>query len=127
MPGGRPLKYDNCWELDLECELYFEHCHEEKEPPTVSGLALWLDVDRKTITNYEGKPEFFPTIKRSKQRIENYLEMSLYGNGVAGVIFNLKNNFGWKDKQEIQHSVDKDTLSHAEKLAAARRRKVKDD
>jgi len=28
------------------------------------------------------------------------LEQKLYGNAVTGVIFNLKNNFGWQDKTE---------------------------
>jgi hypothetical protein len=28
----------------------------------------------------------------------------LYGNTVTGVIFNLKNNFGWKDKNEVEYS-----------------------
>lgn len=73
-------------------------------PPTVTGLALHLDVDTKTLRNYEVKPEFLPTVKRAKQRIENALECGLWGGQVTGLIFNLKNNFGWKDKTEQEHS-----------------------
>jgi hypothetical protein len=32
----------------------------------------------------------------------------------------------WPGTKRVEHSIDKDTISHAEKLAAARRRKVKE-
>lgn len=94
------MKYNNCLDLDGACHLYFEQCEEKEEHPTISGLAYSLDVDRKTITNYQNRDEFFPTIKRAKAYIEAHLEQMLYGNSVTGVIFNLKNNFEWRDKTE---------------------------
>ena len=33
-------------------------------------------------------------------KVEEALEQRLYGNAVTGIIFNLKNNFGWQDKTE---------------------------
>lgn len=101
MAGGRPLKYNNCLDLDGMCHLYFEECEDNEKHPTVSGLAYFLDVDRKTLINYQRRDEFFHTIKRAKGYIESYLEQWLYGNSVTGVIFNLKNNFDWKDKAEV--------------------------
>jgi len=70
--------------------------------PTMAGLALSLDVDRRTIVNYAHNEEYFPTIRKAKARIEAFIETRLYGNNVTGCIFNLKNNFDWKDKQEIE-------------------------
>jgi hypothetical protein len=82
--------------------------------PTMAGLALHLNVDRKTIVNYSHKEEFFPTIKKARLRIEAHLEKKLYGNNVTGLIFNLKNNFDWKDKSEVaQTNVE---LSHEQWL-----------
>lgn len=72
----------------------------QKVPYTVNGLALFLDTTRETLNQYENKPEFTDAIKRAKTRIENELELGLYGNNVTGLIFNLKNNYGWKDKTE---------------------------
>ena len=72
--------------------------------PTMSGLALHLDVDRKTITNYSNKEDYFPTIRKARSKIEAHIEKRLYGNNVTGCIFNLKNNFGWKDKSEIDNT-----------------------
>ena len=69
--------------------------------PTMAGLALHLGVDRRTLVNYSNKEEYFPTIRKARARIESHLEKKLYGNNVTGLIFNLKNNFDWKDKSEV--------------------------
>lgn len=103
--GGRPLKYKTVDELEIAITNYFENCDRHHEPYTITGLALALDIDRKTLINYEKRDEFFHTIKKAKLRVENYLEKRLINdNSTTGIIFNLKNNFDWKDKQEIEHS-----------------------
>lgn len=121
MAGGRPLAFGTVEELETAINSYFEDEASEawvnmgeagmQFMPTVSGLAYHLDVDRKTITNYEKKCEFFPIIKRAKTRIEMALERRLFMAQPTGVIFNLKNNFGWNDAQQIEqtttHKVDK--------------------
>ena len=105
-PGGRPLKFDSVEALQDKIDDYFETEAWSGEgdkkffAPTVSGLAYHLDVTTETLRNYESRDEFFATIKKAKQRIENALERRLYGRDVTGTIFNLKNNFGWKDKSE---------------------------
>lgn len=110
MPAGRPPKYETVEELEEAIELYFEtDAHIDIGDsrifaPTVEGLAYSLGMSRQALLNYEEKPEFVDTIKRAKQRIGVALEQRLYGNNVTGIIFNLKNNFGWKDKQEREHT-----------------------
>lgn len=111
-PGGRPLAFDTVEALQLKVDSYFaeggpaymqmgEHLI---YAPTMSGLALHLGVDRRTITNYSEREEYFPTVKKARARVEEALEQRLYGQSVAGVIFNLKNNFDWQDKQGLEHS-----------------------
>lgn len=115
MPAGRPLSFKTVEELENKIEEYFKSDdayiisytdgQESKTyAPTVSGLALFLECDRKTITNYSNKEEYFPTIKKARLRIESHLEKKLYGNNVTGTIFNLKNNFDWKDKSEVEQT-----------------------
>lgn len=127
MPAGRPPKYETKEELQKVIDLYFLVCQvretgditliegltEEEHQiindnpsnkPTVSGLAYALGMTRKTLCEYEKDDEFSNTIKRAKQRIEIYLEESLSNNACAGTIFNLKNNFKWKDKHEQEIS-----------------------
>ena len=100
-PGGRPPKYKTKEELQEKIDEYFNECDRNNEPYTVTGLAMALDVDRKTLINYSEKDEFFHTIKKAKVKLENYLEKRLINDSsTSGIIFNLKNNYGWKDKQE---------------------------
>ena len=75
------------------------------EHPSFTGLAIYLNVNKDTLTEYGNQADYSVTIKRAKQKIENYLEDHLYGNNVTGIIFNLKNNYGWKDKQEIDTTI----------------------
>ena len=111
-PVGKPLSFPTVESLKYAVNKYFAVGGEAWDMegdsprflPTMSGLALALEVDRKTILNYSNKEEYFPTIKRAKSIIENNLEKNLYGNNVTGLIFNLKNNFGWNDKQEHDHT-----------------------
>ncbi len=123
-PIGRPLKYSTPEEMQRMINLYFLACkaNRSEEPelvlmnlddderkaiediedvvPSVSGLAYTLNLSTEALRNYQEKDEFLATVKRAKQRIEMSLEQRLAGNAVTGSIFNLKNNFGWKDKVE---------------------------
>lgn len=71
--------------------------------PTVSELAYYLDTNRTTLINYEKKDEYFNTIKRAKQFIEAVNEKWLidWTLNPTWVIFNLKNNYWWIDKTEV--------------------------
>ena len=72
------------------------------EPMTITGLAVYPDTSRETLLNYEGKKEFFDTINRAKEIIKAFAEKQLFvGKNPAGVIFNMKNNWGWKDSHEV--------------------------
>ena len=112
---GRPLAFETVEELEEKVEEFFtsedayiinvkDDVEDKIYAPTMSGLALHLGVDRKTITNYSNKEEYFPTIRKARARIESHLEKKLYGNNVTGLIFNLKNNFDWKDKTEVEQT-----------------------
>ena len=120
---GRPLKYKTPVAMQAAIDEYFNDCEYDKDgnarehikPPTVSGLAYYLGfLDRKAISEYGLRDEFSDTIKKARIRIENYLETRLTSNAVAGIIFNLKNNFGWKDKTEIEHSGNLATMRDQE-------------
>lgn len=101
MPRGRPNKISSKKELENKIDKYFKECDNKSEPYTITGLCITLDICRDTLSEYAKKEEFSDTIKKAKLRVENYLEKHLItDNGTTGIIFNLKNNFGWKDKQE---------------------------
>lgn len=104
--GGRPVKYDNVDEVKKIIDTYFEtdafmgEDDNRQYAPTMSGLAFALNLSRQGLLDYSNKEMFFDTIKRAREKVGVALEQRLYGNTVTGIIFNLKNNFGWKDKTE---------------------------
>lgn len=112
---GRPKKYNSVEEMQQLINDYFNYCDENKKPYTVSGLANALDLTRQSLLNYEENDEFFDTIKRAKSKIEQFAEECLFvGSNTAGVIFNLKNNYNWKDKQEIEADINTDVTINIE-------------
>ena len=114
--GGRPLKYDSVETMQKDIDKYFEECDEKGKPYTVSGLAYALGTTRRTLLDYQEKEEFSHTIKKAKTKIELFNEEMLYSKDVSttGVIFNLKNNYGWKDKQEIEADINSDVTIKVE-------------
>ncbi|MBQ9702998.1 MAG: hypothetical protein IJV68_00460, partial [Clostridia bacterium] len=74
-------------------------------PPTISGLCLNLGIDRSTWQNYcdrEKHPEFAEITMMTSGVIESYLEEELLiRSKPQGVIFNLQNNYGWKEKKDV--------------------------
>lgn len=103
--GGRPKKYTEVELMQQKINKYFEECNKNNEPYTVTGLCLALDICRDTLLEYSKDKRFSDTIKKAKLKVENYLEKHLItDNSTTGIIFNLKNNFGWTDKQQLEHS-----------------------
>lgn len=97
---GRPPKYETVEELEALIEQYFIQMDEEDRPYTITGLAVALGTDRSTLIEYAGKEKFSYTIKSAKAKIENYTNEAMLSNklNTVGSIFNLKNNYGWKDQ-----------------------------
>lgn len=97
------LKYKDVNELEKAINQYFDNCDKDGRPYTMSGLAYHLGIDRATLVRYGDRDLFANLIKKAKSRVESYLEEHLYrlGNN-SGIIFNLKNNYGWRDTVEVK-------------------------
>jgi hypothetical protein len=122
-PGGRPLAFKSVQELQDKIEDYFTWCdnrtkkiYDNKKgieymvsdpaPYTMSGLARRLGVDRETILNYSKKEEYFGTIRDAREKVHEDVETRLMGTkNEKGAIFNLKNNFGWKDESKVDNTI----------------------
>lgn len=131
--GGRPPYFDSEVELQKHIDEYFMVCDPhigkkleyewladgkkkkgqriivekdaitEQVPYTMTGLAMHLGMDRRSLLNYSKKDQFFPTIKKAKLKVEQYQENLLTrGCNNTGVIFNLKNNFDWQDENSLK-------------------------
>lgn len=106
--AGRPLKFKSVEELQEKIDNFFKTCDEKKEPYTMTGLALALDTSRNVLLTYENKDEYSNSIKKARNKCEAYAEKCLFSNkaSTAGVIFNMKNNYGWADKNITEHQGD---------------------
>lgn len=100
-PDGRPWRFKNVEALQPLIDQYFENVPEEEW--TVTGLALALKTTRQVLMDYQERDQFTDSIKQAKLKVESSYEKSLKRRGNAGDIFGLK-NFGWHDKQEVEHS-----------------------
>ncbi|KIS27826.1 hypothetical protein TV39_08810 [Arthrobacter sp. SPG23] len=130
--GGRPLKFKNVDELRAAIDSYFDSCDPhlesrlvesgikergetilaqrkvmtEQKRYTVSGLARALGITRDTLMSYSECPEFLDTVEAAKERCHEWAENALFTKSATGAAFSLKNNWGWKERQEIDHTTD---------------------
>ena len=102
------IDINNAEQVTERVQEYFNICGEDDVKPSVAGLALALDIDRRRLwemrEGIRGKnPEVMDTIKKAMKLLD--LQMTDYMqngkiNPVSG-IFLMKNNFGYADKQEV--------------------------
>lgn len=87
---------------------YFTICADDDMKPSVAGLALAMDIDRRRLWEIrEGKMgkniEVSDTLKKAMKLLDlqmvDYMQNGKI-NPVSG-IFLMKNNFGYADKQEV--------------------------
>ena len=99
---GRPKIFNDVKEVEEKINAYFNYCEEKEKPYTMSGLAYYLGISRQTLVNYSNQDKFFDTIKKARDRVQMQLEENALSNKAnpTFTIFNLKNNFDWKDKIE---------------------------
>ena len=117
---------------DIENKIndYFNYCNENSKPFTMSGLALFLDCSRTTLYNYDkelvkfkdisedDKLRILNSVKRAKRMVEAYQEEQLFiGKSPVGTIFSLKNNFNWKDTQEINNNTNISAINPIQQLS----------
>ena len=99
---GRPKIFNDVKEVEEKINAYFNYCEEKEKPYTMSGLSYYLGISRQTLVNYSNQDQFFDTIKKARDRVQMQLEENALSNKAnpTFTIFNLKNNFDWKDKIE---------------------------
>jgi len=123
-PVGRPPMFKNSEEMQKVIDEYFVWCdnrivqgYDNKTneqfayispaPYTMTGLARRLGFSRESLSRYNEKDKFSDTIKEARIRVEEDIEVRMNDKNTftAGLIFNAKNNFGWKDESKIENTV----------------------
>lgn len=127
MAGGRPRLYNDHAAFAEKADAYFDSLGDGRMP-TLAGLCLFMGfADKQTFGGYaEYGEEFSLTVKRAKLRIEDDRNQRLAKADFSpGIIFDLKNNHGWKDKTEsdLNHGVQ-DSLADLMKAVDGRARGI---
>ena len=108
--GGRPVLFETDDDIIDIFEKYLDYIKENDVPMTLERFSVFCGCDTSTLCDYATKPQFSKTIKRIKEIIKsNKLERLNAGKGsTAGIIFDLKNNHGMVDRQEIKQDITGD-------------------
>ena len=121
-PGGRPLKFPDPVAFDNMIDAFFVDCRDNGYKPTIERLACYMDTNRETLDDYANKPEFSDSVKRAKRRCLAWLiENGLDARNPAMQIFLAKNNYGYRDKTEVETTVN--VINYADRLAVAEERR----
>lgn len=119
--AGRPRKWTDPIEFEGAVNAYFAHCTAAGELPVIAELCYFLGFhDKQSLDNYQNYEGFSLTVKAARLRIEAAKNKALFNRNYpsAGVIFDLKNNHGWTDKQEWNDVTPKE---YGEAVRTARR------
>lgn len=63
---GRPPKYPEPYLLQAALDAYFLHCDtsDPREPYTVAGMCVFLNLTKEGLREYGEKPDFSALVKR---------------------------------------------------------------
>lgn len=103
---GRPYAFKSVEKLQEDMSEYFETCDKYGVMPTVSNLALWLNVNPDTL--YEHRNRSDSPFSEIMKNTFNYLHSIMQDGTLAGeinpvtYIFLSKNYYGMRDDKNIQ-------------------------
>lgn len=104
--GGRPRKFQDPVEFDRMIDEFFTDCEENDKKPTIERLAVYMGCWKECLADYEEIKEFSLSIKNAKKRCLDWLiAAGLEARNPAMHIFLAKNNYGYKDKHEVDNNL----------------------
>lgn len=94
-------------EMEERAIEYFNYCNEENKLPNVAGLMLFMGfTDRRMLSQYDNEyPDYREIISWIRLYLEN-ANVEMLANkdySTAGIIFNLKCNHDYNDKQQEEN------------------------
>jgi hypothetical protein len=122
--GRQPIhKFHTPEEFQSSIVGYFSYCDSLNQPNedgkmiitkpyTISGLCDYIGIHKDTYYEYAKKPEYEHITRMAKQKVETFiLEMATINKtNVIMSIVNLKNNFGYADKIDVNTNQNVETL-----------------
>lgn len=131
MPAGRPPLYKTVEDLQAIIDEYFNWCDARIQqvyspklesvievinpaPYTMAGLARRIGMSRQALSEYANSDKFGDTIKEARAKVQEDVETRLMEKQATGAIFNLKNNFGYRDEKQLDHTSKGESINTKE-------------
>ncbi len=131
MPAGRPPLYKTVEDLQAIIDEYFNWCDARIQqvyspksesvievinpaPYTMAGLARRIGMSRQALSEYAASDKFGDTIKEARAKVQEDVEIRLMEKQATGAIFNLKNNFGYRDEKQLDHTTKGESINAKE-------------
>lgn len=103
--SGNIRRYQTPEEMLSVADQYFQQVEQLGKPATMAGLALALGFrSRGAMLTYRDDAAFSDLVAYLKLKMEQNIEERLISpdcKNVVGLIFAMKNNYGYADKQEV--------------------------
>ena len=102
------------------CDEYFSLCKQDNQKPTMSGLAMALGTNRRTLLKwYSGETRIYnrEIIQQYFELLETFDELMFKDGKInpVGGLFLMKNNYGYTDKTEVKISDDDMSVDEIER------------
>ncbi len=120
--AGATLKYPTPELLQSKIDEYFKYAKENNKPYTKTGMAVYLGVVTLTLKHYkELNDEYKEIIEDAFIRCEDWIVENMLTNkaNATAAIFNLKNNYGWKDQSQLDVTTDGERIFNPSQLKEA--------
>ena len=109
------MLYPTPQSLQKEVDAFFAYCEKKPKIPLLEGLAVYLKTSYQTLSNYSKREGYAEIMAEARLKIaENLVTRGLEGEFSSAITqLVLKNHHGYKDKQEIDHTSNGETLGAA--------------
>lgn len=118
---GQHLKYSTPELFRDKALEYFAHCKKEQKPYTITGLCLFMGITVLTFSHYKERAEFEEIVNLIRLQCEDWIVENMLTNkaNATAAIFNLKNNYGWKDQAQLDVTSNGEGIFSAEQMKEA--------
>jgi len=100
---GRPRAFATEVDFENKFKEYIQYCKDKKRLPNVAGFSVFANINQDTF--YAQKEYYSETFKKVNDMLEDEALNNQYTNDTLK-IFYMKNKCGYKDKQEIDSSIN---------------------
>ena len=100
---GQPRSFKTEKEFEDKVKEYIEYCKKEERLPNVAGFSVYANINQDTF--YAQKEYYSETFKKVNDMLEDEALNNKFVNDTIK-IFYMKNKCNYKDKQEIDSSIN---------------------